>query len=386
MSSVYKNKVRELRELLHSEIINLNNLRQLCFRGIPDEESLRPISWRVLLGYLPLDRVLWDDLLRKQRQTYASLVQDIVIERFCASVDGEKMNDDHPLSTNPCSPWSMYFKDNETLLQIDKDVRRLCPEISFFQQATEFPLEDVASGKFERLSKRVAKNMLESEIMTKDRSGALNIMRKCAQEQYKCLQNSEAHWEVVERILFIFSKLNPGVSYVQGMNEVVGPIYYVFASDSRPDWKAHAEADAFYCFQNLMSEIKDNFISHLDESSCGIDRLMTRFYELLKAKDLELYQQLNENQDILPQFYAFRWISLLLSQEFLLPEVIRIWDSLFSDSRRFAFLLYVSLAMLINVRTELLNGDFISNMKLLQNYPPTDPNLIISKAVELQES
>lgn len=69
----------------------------------------------------------------------------------------------------------MYFKDNETLLQIDKDVRRLCPEISFFQQPTEFPLEEVVSGKFERLSKRVAKNILESEIVTKDRSGALNV-------------------------------------------------------------------------------------------------------------------------------------------------------------------------------------------------------------------
>lgn len=96
-----------------------------------------------------------------------------------------------------------------------------------------------------------------------------------------------------------------------------------------------------------MSEIKDNFISRLDESSCGIDRLMSQFYELLKAKDSELYRRLNEEQDILPQFYAFRWISLLLSQEFFLPDVIRIWDSLFSDSRRFGFLLYVTLAMLV---------------------------------------
>jgi len=26
----------------------------------------------------------------------------------------------------------------------------------------------------------------------------------------------EAHWEIVQRILFIFAKLNPGNSYVQG--------------------------------------------------------------------------------------------------------------------------------------------------------------------------
>ena len=47
----------------------------------------------------------------------------------------------------------------------------------------------------------------------------------------------EAHWEVVERILFLYAKLNPGQGYVQGMNEIIGPIYYVLASDPRPEWK-----------------------------------------------------------------------------------------------------------------------------------------------------
>lgn len=44
-------------------------------------------------------------------------------------------------------------------------------------------------------------------------------------------EGSEAHWEVVERILFVYYKLNPGQGYVQGMNEIIGPIYYCFATD-----------------------------------------------------------------------------------------------------------------------------------------------------------
>lgn len=48
-------------------------------------------------------------------------------------------------------------------------------------------------------------------------------------------EGKEAHWEVVERILFIYAKLNPGQGYVQGMNEIIGPIYHAFASD--PDVK-----------------------------------------------------------------------------------------------------------------------------------------------------
>lgn len=47
----------------------------------------------------------------------------------------------------------------------------------------------------------------------------------------------EAHWEVVERILFIYAKLNPGIAYVQGMNEIVGPLYYTFATDPDSEWK-----------------------------------------------------------------------------------------------------------------------------------------------------
>jgi hypothetical protein len=48
-----------------------------------------------------------------------------------------------------------------------------------------------------------------------------------------------------------------------------------------------------------------------------------------------------------PQFYVFRWITLLLSQEFKLPDVLRLWDTLFSDPDRFQFLLYVCVAMLM---------------------------------------
>jgi len=47
--------------------------------------------------------------------------------------------------------------------------------------------------------------------------------------------------------------------------------------------------------------------------------------------------------------YIFRWLTLLLSQEFSLPEVLRIWDSLFSDSQRFSFLIDICCAMIVYV-------------------------------------
>ena len=38
--------------------------------------------------------------------------------------------------------------------------------------------------------------------------------------------------ESLKRILTIFAKLNPGIRYVQGMNEVLAPLFYVFKNDS----------------------------------------------------------------------------------------------------------------------------------------------------------
>ena len=54
------------------------------------------------------------------------------------------------------------------------------------------------------------------------------------------------------------------------MNEVLGPLYYVFASASDGAWSIHAEADAFFCFSMLMADFRDNFIKTLDYSELGI--------------------------------------------------------------------------------------------------------------------
>jgi hypothetical protein len=59
-----------------------------------------------------------------------------------------------------------------------------------------------------------------------------------------------------------------------------------------------------------------------------------------------------------PRFYGIRWLTLLMSQEFELPEVIRLWDSLFADTRRFELLDNVAVAMLVSKRKVLLVSDF----------------------------
>lgn len=173
------------------------------------------------------------------------------------------------------------------------------------------------------------------------------MISKVAPESYDAMEDGkEAHWEVVERILFLYAKLNPGIGYIQGMNEIIGPIYFIMASDPSLEFREHAEADSFFCFSELMGEMKDCFIKTLDESESGIKSLMQRLSKILERTDHAVWSRLRD-QDLHLQYYGFRWLTLLLSQEFPLPDVVRIWDAIFADNNRFQFLIQFCCAMIM---------------------------------------
>lgn len=91
-----------------------------------------------------------------------TILDDLVVMPGSEETNGDCTLLDHPLSINPDSQWQTYFKDNEVLLQIDKDVRRLCPDISFFQQPTEYPCSQIVnSNDVKRLHTRVQRSVLK---------------------------------------------------------------------------------------------------------------------------------------------------------------------------------------------------------------------------------
>lgn len=79
-----------------------------------------------------------------------------------------------------------------------------------------------------------------------------------------------------------------------GLGKAPAPLPLRSPCSSCPE---HAEADTFFCFTNLMAEIRDNFIKSLDDSQCGITYKMEKVYSTLKDKDMELYLKLVRTQD-----------------------------------------------------------------------------------------
>jgi TBC1 domain family member 13 len=60
-----------------------------------------------------------------------------------------------------------------------------------------------------------------------------------------------------------------------------------------------------------MGEIRDFFIKTLDESEGGIKNMMAKLSDLLKEKDMAVFEKLKD-QELYPQYYSFRLVLLLI--------------------------------------------------------------------------
>ncbi|KAK8572856.1 hypothetical protein V6N13_048417 [Hibiscus sabdariffa] len=341
---------------LSKEIVNLWELRRIASQGIPDSAGIRSTVWKLLLGYLPPDRVQWSSELAKKRSEYKQFKEELLMnpteitrkleKSVVHEIDHSKSESsgllsrsqvthgEHPLSLGESSIWNQFFQDSEIIEQIDRDVKRTHPDMHFF----------------------------------------------CGDSQL-----AKSNQDALKDILVVFAKLNPGIRYVQGMNEILAPLFYVFRNDPDEEMAAAAEADSFFCFVELLSGFRDHFCKQLDNSNVGIRATITRLSQFLKEHDEELWRHLEITTKVNPQFYAFRWITLLLTQEFNFADSLHIWDTLLSDpDGPLETLLRVCCAMLILVRRRLLSGDFTSNLKLLQNYPPSNIGHLLYVANKLR--
>ena len=68
-----------------------------------------------------------------------------------------------------------------------------------------------------------------------------------------------------------------------------------------------------------------------------------------------------------PFFYSFRWVTLLFAQDFALFDTLRIWESIFSSEDRVRFINFVAIAIIMNCKEVILDGEFTSVLEHLQN-------------------
>ena len=196
----------------------------------------------------------------------------------------------------------------------------------------------------------------------------------------------------MQRVLYIYACLNREVQYVQGMNELFAPLYFIFLSsdnyvqggqdtkggpvagqgglDGHPqqggrttedrrgegerggaeserkegdtgEWREpaplethafieNAEADAFFCFAGLMADRSTLFVQKLDEDERGLRGWTTAVEDVIAHHDPEVRLEM-ATMNVEGHFYCLRWLTALFAREFDLPDVVRLWDTLLAS-------------------------------------------------------
>lgn len=65
---------------------------------------------------------------------------------------------------------------------------------------------------------------------------------------------------------------------------------------------------------DLISEFRDHFCQQLDNAQTGIKATIRKLMHVLQHHDYKLWHHIEAECKVDPQFYSFRWITLLLSQ------------------------------------------------------------------------
>ncbi|KAJ2492422.1 GTPase-activating protein [Coemansia sp. RSA 2050] len=181
----------------------------------------------------------------------------------------------------------------------------------------------------------------------------------------------------LERVLYCWAVRHPASGYVQGINDLLTPFYFVFLSphlaqqqvDSLDDSAMDTvEADSFWCLTKLLDGIQDNYT----HAQPGIQRQLIKMKDLVSRIDAPLAAHLDSEGVEFIQF-AFRWINCLLMREVSLASTIRMWDTYLAEPDGFStFHIYVCAAFLLKWSKQIQQLDFQKTLLLLQR-PPTEP-------------
>ena len=202
--------------------------------------------------------------------------------------------------------------------------------------------------------------------------------------------DKEINYDIIKRILFFYSKEHKEVNYIQGMNEIIAIIFYIFSKDDNPFSKDFIESDAYFTFEKLMSEIKDIFLlDDINYSELFVTFQIKEIKHILKKIDLELLNYFKKIGLEIDNF-VMRWILVLFAQEFTIDVAVNFWDRLFTQKNKLKFICYISVAIIKNNRENIMKMDagevMLWAQQLQKKMKEIDISNIVKMALQIQNS
>uniref|UniRef100_U9TFW8 GTPase-activating protein GYP7 n=1 Tax=Rhizophagus irregularis (strain DAOM 181602 / DAOM 197198 / MUCL 43194) TaxID=747089 RepID=U9TFW8_RHIID len=279
--------------------VEISEVREAVFRG-GVEDDIRIEVWKFFLGIYPWDssRVERDSILEAKKKEYLDLKRE--------------WWDDPEVQS------SSNYKEQKC--RIEKDVIRTDRTISFFA-VEDIPHPDPLSSA--------------SSTLTNN------------------------HLESMKAILMTYNFYKKDLGYVQGMSDLLAPVYVVMRD----------EITAFWAFVGFMNRVESNF--YRDQVS--MRKQLLTLDHLIQFMDPRLYKHLQKTES-LNLFFCFRWILIWFKREFKWDDVLYLWEVLWTDYLSPQFHLFFALAILdkhrdiimenLNQFDEILKASYVNELSM----------------------
>ena len=323
---------KKINEICSQDFISIEELRNICWKGIPSEDPLiRAECWKILLGLYPLKKELKKSIIQRKKDEYIDMCN---VYSNALSNPEEVMNEE----------------ELKIYRQIQKDIPRTMPDSSLFQhEKIQFMLTRVlyiwslrhpASGYVQGFNDLCIPFFIVY-FLEKFPEKNVDTILKLNENEFKKL-SEETLTEIETTIYFSLTK--------------------------------------------LLDRIQTNYTINQP----GITLMIKKMELIIEKVDPKLYDYLKKFEIDYVQF-CFRWMNCFLIREFPVKLILRLWDAYFSEEKGFSeFHLYVCACLLLTFSEKLkAMTEFQELIVFLQNLPTSnwrieDMDMLLAKSYSIK--
>ena len=323
---------KKINEICSQDFISIEELRNICWKGIPSEDPLiRAECWKILLGLYPLKKELKKSIIQRKKDEYIDMCN---VYSNALSNPEEVMNEE----------------ELKIYRQIQKDIPRTMPDSSLFQhEKIQFMLTRVlyiwslrhpASGYVQGFNDLCIPFFIVY-FLEKFPEKNIDTILKLNENEFKKL-SEETLTEIETTIYFSLTK--------------------------------------------LLDRIQTNYTINQP----GITKMIKKMELIVEKVDPKLYDYLKKFEIDYVQF-CFRWMNCFLIREFPVNLILRLWDAYFSEEKGFSeFHLYVCACLLLTFSEKLkAMTEFQELIVFLQNLPTSnwrieDMDMLLAKSYSIK--
>ena len=324
--------IKKIKEICSQDFISIEELRNICWKGIPSDDPLiRAECWKILLGLYPLKKELKVSIIKRKKDEYIDMCN---LYSNALSNPDEVMNEE----------------ELKIYRQIQKDNPRTMPESSLFQhEKIQFMLTRVlyiwslrhpASGYVQGFNDLCIPFFIVY-FLEKFPEKNVDTILKLNENEFKKL-SEETLTEIETTIYFSLTK--------------------------------------------LLDRIQTNYTINQP----GITLMIKKMELIIEKVDPKLYDYLKKFEIDYVQF-CFRWMNCFLIREFPVKLILRLWDAYFSEEKGFSeFHLYVCACLLLTFSEKLkAMTEFQELIVFLQNLPTSnwrieDMDMLLAKSYSIK--